>query len=211
MWKLANKHTSKIVTFVLVTGLLIFFAYTILLWPTLQPGDKGTWSGALGTVGTLIGTIWLATSESRRRHRDEITRARLHAASFMLQLAHASGAIGQVARSLQRDIQIDRGPTPILACLSVMREIELWAIEDLIPLAPLPNNVAALLAEAADQIKSFTKILDKAGRDESLSTPEKRKSFAEKAHRLMSGTASLLDVGIQQCDVARTAIHLSVD
>jgi hypothetical protein len=211
MWKLANKHASKVVTFALIAGLLIFFAYTIWIWPTLQPGDKGTWSGALGTVGTLIGTIWLATSESRRRHRDEITRARLHAASFMLQLAHASGALGQVTRSLQIDTQVDRGPGPILACLTNMQGIELWTIEDLIPLAPLSKNFAALLAESADQIKSFTKILEMAGRDASLSTSEKRKIFAEKAVHLMSGTASHLDVAIQQCDAARTAIHLSGD
>jgi hypothetical protein len=47
-----------------VAGLL---ACAGVFWSGLTAADWGKWVGAVNTVGTLIGTIWLATESSREK------------------------------------------------------------------------------------------------------------------------------------------------
>ncbi|MDZ5633967.1 hypothetical protein [Janthinobacterium sp. GMG1] len=209
MWKLANKHASNVVTFVLIAGLLIFFGYTIRIWPTLLPGDKGTWSGALGTVGTLIGTIWLATSESRRRNREEMTRAQLHAAGILLDIAYVRGELKLIVDEMAEFALIDPITNRILSFAPKLSIIDIWKAETFIPLVPLPNKAAGCLTQATDQIRLMRRVIEKAGHDNSLDSSEKRKKFICSAHKLLVGTMALLDTGIAECQAAGRAMHLS--
>lgn len=209
MWKLANKHASNVVTFVLIAGLLIFFGYTIRIWPTLLPGDKGTWSGALGTVGTLIGTIWLATSESRRRNREEMTRAQLHAAGILLDIAYVRGELKLIVDEMAGFALVDPVANRILSFAPRLLIIDIWKAETFIPLVPLPNKAAGCLTQATDQIRLMRRVIDKAGHDNSLDSSEKRKKFICSAHKLLTGTMALLDTGIAECEAASRAMHLS--
>ena len=58
---------------VLALGAAVGLAgYTWIDWRCLTVTDWGTWVGAIGTVGALAGTIWIATSESRRRQQQAV-------------------------------------------------------------------------------------------------------------------------------------------
>lgn len=60
------------------------FGYQLVPWPTtIVAPDWDTWIGAIGTVGTLVGTLYIATSETRRRRSEEATRANITAAALM--------------------------------------------------------------------------------------------------------------------------------
>ena len=41
----------------------------------LSKSDWGTWVGSVGTVLTLVGTIWLATAAERKRRREQLDLA----------------------------------------------------------------------------------------------------------------------------------------
>lgn len=116
------------------------------------PEGKGPeWTGAIGTVGALIGTIWLATTESRRRAHEEIQKANLRAASFHLRIASAAGYVGAVSEIFATN------ENPFSAqhfnwAREKLLEIDLWTPDELMPLVPLGNRLAISLAQSADQV-----------------------------------------------------------
>ena len=65
-------------------------AQNLINWSALTASDWGTWIGAVGTVITLAGTIWLATTETRRRAREEITKANIVASALAPRVEIAS-------------------------------------------------------------------------------------------------------------------------
>jgi hypothetical protein len=134
-------------------------------WPQLSPSDWGTWVGSIGTVATLYGTIRLATAETRRRERSEQLLARLHAAGMLLRLERAHEIVGRLAHSMAFVTTVkDIGPGLFAHNLKSLEEIELWDVADLVPLVPLPHNVASKLAQAADQIRTVKRLLSEAQR-----------------------------------------------
>jgi hypothetical protein len=66
----------------------------------LSKSDWGTWVGSVGTVATLVGTIWLATTQTRQKTKDDLTLARLHAASMVLRLHHAESVVSSACQTL---------------------------------------------------------------------------------------------------------------
>ena len=179
-------------------------AYEWIGWSCLTASDWGTWVGAIGTVGALFGTLWVSTAQERK----EITQARLHAAGFTLRVVNARGAVSRVCRSLSIDARIDRGAVKITERLYDLDKIDLWTMADLVPMTPLSPRAIGQLAEARDQIATAIKALELAREDDTLKSTAGRVEFAKRLHYLLSGTANLLDDGIQVCDGARRALHM---
>jgi hypothetical protein len=129
------------------------------LWPTLQPGDKGTWAGALGTVATLIGTIWLATSEARRRQRQEMEMAKLAACSLRFKVQRVRNALAKY------DLQVARvrneGRTPdYLSYVSELRAAGEWTREEVAPLVVLERDLAYRLELTREHIRHSIKQME---------------------------------------------------
>ncbi|MDN2697170.1 hypothetical protein O0882_12670 [Janthinobacterium sp. SUN073] len=57
-------------------------------WCKMGVAEWAYWVAAIGTVGTLIGTIWIATSGSRQTRKADLTRARLAASKLVYQQVH---------------------------------------------------------------------------------------------------------------------------
>lgn len=172
------------------------------------PDGKGPeWIGAIGTVLTLAGTIWLATSESRRRHHDELIKARLRAMGMMLRVVNARGAIGHTCRDLHVASFYDQSPSTILATAAHLRHIDLWTIDETEPLVPLPNNLAALLAQSADEIASVKKMFEHADAGGVLGNRDDRLAFVTSVHHLLATTAANLDKCIVECTRAREHLY----
>lgn len=79
---ISNHFKTRLVRYpVIALGVLAAGILTGLRYD-LSRADWGAWVGSIGTVGTLIGTVWLATSESRRRRFEELARAHIVAAAL---------------------------------------------------------------------------------------------------------------------------------
>jgi hypothetical protein len=128
--------------------------YEWICWSKLTPSDWGTWVGAIGTVLTLMGTIYLATAEARQREKQSMLLARLHSAALASRIASAHGMIMGIARMLGIDGPVTLDQRVADYCCDNLSKITLWSIEEIIPLAPLPDNTAANLVKAAINIQA---------------------------------------------------------
>lgn len=135
------------VTIVAVLGLAAVLHMVMSLpFEATSANDKRVeWVGAIGTMGTLIGTIWLATAESRRRKREQNDLAVIAGASVY-------HLIGNVCRITKR---VTDGTTSEDAIFSkqalslaadYLRKCDVWANEEIIQLVVAGNGIATDLA-----------------------------------------------------------------
>ena len=127
--------------------------YEWINWRCLTASDWAAWFGAVGTIGTLIGTIVLATQESRRRNREVRSKARIIIPSLLMKLIAAGIAFNKTVGGLSTP----RLPTKemLLREAAQLRSISLWTPEDANALAHLPHDVATqlmLIKETAEAV-----------------------------------------------------------
>lgn len=126
------------------TGLILLIATIIVIrwatdfldWARFGGGDLATWVGAVGAVGAFIGTIRLATNETRRRNTEALTLARLHGAGMTLQVEDAYQRVLQAVAMLDVAGREGRRKEFLTSCCIVLRGADLWKIADVVPLAP---------------------------------------------------------------------------
>jgi hypothetical protein len=177
---------------------------------TLPFEGKGPeWVGAIGTVATLIGTIVLANTQNREKTKSDLTLARLHAASMVLRLVHAQAVVAEVCRMLDLARQIEMGPEHLTQMMDKLSGIDLWSVGELVPLVPLPNNIAVKLAQSADQIRTAQKVLKKGWIEYATSTFEEHINLAHGMHGPMSGTFRFISEAVTECNEAASALHLA--
>ena len=147
--------------FLALIGVLLFFwhAEDATLWTKMTAAEWGVWVGSIGTLGAWFGTIWLATSETRRRVRQEHEAARLHATSIKIRLAFAAGSLAGVVDLLKRTIEAKKFNREILqVCHNQLEQIEDIPVEDAFPLTALNNNSATFVVSAAAGIAGIRNI-----------------------------------------------------
>lgn len=125
--------------------------YEGINWSGLTPSDLGTWVGSIGTVCTLIGTIWLATAEKRKQRRQELDRAFVAAASIDLKLQ-------KMLDTLQSSVEhFAEPPGETDYFYDVFAQLiegeEIWNDDEILPLIALPDRVCARLASARSLIR----------------------------------------------------------
>lgn len=179
-------------------GLLIIgLIGDLILWgleSDLSKSDWGTWVGSVGTVGALIGTIWLATEERRRRNRESMDLATLAAASLLLRLARMAGAIQRVISVLETDPPPGK-VTNFRFCSDCLEKSDRWTTEDLLPLIPLPNHAAASLAIVIQAITTVQMHCENASKS---SRPSETADRAELVEQLRIALGAL-EAGMQEC------------
>jgi uncharacterized membrane protein YjfL (UPF0719 family) len=195
---------------IVATVIIIRWATDFLDWARLESGDLGTWVGGIGTVGALIGTIHLARTETRRREHEGLVVARLQIASMMLRFVHAQAVVAEVCRLLDETALVDTGPLFASHAREKIDGIELWTVKELIPLAGLPENTALKLAEAADQLIAFRKMLIKTVDEGNIYQSTMRKILARNFHSNLSETFRLIDQSVTVCKAEVEASRLSV-
>jgi hypothetical protein len=160
-----KEHVLRFVGSVCLTILaLIGIGAVLHILLTLPFEGKGPeWVGAIGTVATLIGTIWLATAERRRQTKQEADLAMLAAGSIFLKLARMAGAMKLVIKVLDREYPPDSRP-PFQYCHQTLTNAPQWSNEELLPLVPLPNNTAARLALVMQVVILMSALCEKATR-----------------------------------------------
>lgn len=127
-------------------------------WQPLSASDWGTWVGAVGTVATLFGTIRLATSETRRRHRQELALAQLHSLAIRDRLNRANSNLKTAIAILEIALECDGDGEDLaylVAANKELVEIPPLLIEDLVPIAAFNSKVAFLLVTVGNHLRTF--------------------------------------------------------
>lgn len=154
-------------------------------------GDLATWFGAIGTIGTLIGTIVLATQETRRRNREIRSKARIIIPGLMMKLIAAGKAFDE---TIQR---LDSSRLPNKQILereaANLRAFSLWTAEDAAALAHLPNDVSSQLMLIKETTETVANSLG-------FSQNNWLKLSIESVQRLKDGK-SLISAVSQECDI----------
>lgn len=185
---------------VVALGVTALVHEVVILWPA-DVQKAAEWTGAIGTVGTLIGTIWLATAQTRRRDRDELLRAKLAGVGQMFRLAHAIRDITEVRNTLQTLAICDLGGSHLMNCISKLSAIPLWTADELVPMIPLPGSTAARLAATGDQMNAVIRKVNEAA----MHNSDVRMRLVDQSARMLTQCISHLNAAKSQCD------HIFVD
>jgi len=102
--------------------------------------DWGAWVGAIGTFSALLAAVFLSTSETRRREAADFDRARLAAAPLYFKMKNLIGILDDLLAIDPTELL--NTPNPYFQYSQRLGHASLWAAEDLIPLAVLPNHAA---------------------------------------------------------------------
>lgn len=138
-----------------VSGL---FGYEWICWSKLSASDWGTWAGAIGTVATLIGTIWLATESGRAKRNEERDRAFVAASGLMLLFTKVRAALENATEHFSDPYFEGRGFEYAVQA-RLIEEAGVWTEEQILPLIAIPNHVCAHLARARAEIFDIVKTL----------------------------------------------------
>jgi hypothetical protein len=169
-------------------------------------GEKAPeWIGALGAIAAFAGTIFLATAETRRRNREEMTRARLQASALTFRVKH----VVLVAKELTSKIEPFYDEADAEKCLAFcnfvkekLTALQLWTVDEIAILAPLPSNTAERLAQVMDEVYRLTTLMDAAQLNE-LETMESRRVTKNTLHQTFHRINKLLGHAVKECHDAR--------
>ncbi|MBW3512898.1 hypothetical protein [Janthinobacterium sp. NKUCC06_STL] len=131
---------------------------TLGVWCGLNKTDWGTWVGSVGTVGTLIGTMLLATSERRNRSRQEFALAQVTAASFAERIRVLRHLLEQSIEAL-KVCENDIFKADFAGLYRTIDDIRIWSPAETIPLITLPGKVAMKLSALAAEFVTAQKNL----------------------------------------------------
>lgn len=118
-----------------------------------------------------------------------------------IRLIHASGDLRRACEILH----VDYPANPLAAfdvCDSVLRSINVWSVDDVMPLIPLPGGVAGLLANAADSINGLPRVLGVARDAGELLSEEGRAEFIDGFCKQINRVRKFVDQGYEGCQEA---------
>ncbi|QKY08752.1 hypothetical protein [Janthinobacterium lividum] len=148
-----NHFKTRVVRYPLFALGLACTLITTGLHAGLNTAEWAYWIAAVGTVGTLLGTTWLATSETRRRERREAARGFIVAAALAPRLKMLAFQISCFRGALtftDWDDMLHGSPHEIAADF-VNIGYEPASTEELLALESMSDNCATKLAYAQSQ------------------------------------------------------------
>jgi hypothetical protein len=128
-------------------------------WKPMSPSDWGTWVGAIGTVGTLIGALWIAQRDSRTRRHDAKSTAIIHAANMQHRIQDLRGRVENIYRMLSR---YSGSLVPDGVIRAVVKDLEAlpdFTSDEIAQLVPLGDNCALKLAGVQTALANTAAIL----------------------------------------------------
>lgn len=173
----------------------------------LSKSDWGTWVGSVGTVGTLIGTIYIAQTGSRERQRSELVKARLYGAGMTMKILIARAKVADMARLLSAAERQEISRVVLIQCLEIHGSIETWEIDEVVAVAPLPNGTAVILAETRDQIRTAGSMLRAYIDEYERSNGLQRRDNAVGVLHLLQGAVRFLDEAMSECRSGALALY----
>lgn len=131
---------------------LILLGYAL----DLSKSDWASWVGAIGTVATLVGTIHLATAETRRRTRQERLAAELHGVVLSSRLAHVEARLiasrNILSQALERE---DMRAGLLMEAHAQILAIDDFSPEEVLPVAVLKRTTGAIIVRSTAGLKAL--------------------------------------------------------
>jgi hypothetical protein len=121
--------------------------------------NLAAWTGAIGTIAALIGTIFIATSERRKRDRVENNLAILAVMRSRKKVLFAQVTCQGICKSCEDAIK-DRELPPFGFWADELRHVVSRIPEELLPLVAFPGHVAYELSFAIELIEYAAWICD---------------------------------------------------
>lgn len=146
---------------------LLYFMYRVMPWAKMGVAEWAYWVGATGSVGAIFMAFRLATTETRRRRTEDLSKARLTAIHIHMDLLHME-AVAHGVRENLRDIQLiyqnkvkfqGQNIENFSDFADRLHKIVPFSSSDLIPLVPLSGNCADKIALGQGLIGASAKIL----------------------------------------------------
>ena len=145
-----DSENEKFLTQVIVTVFTVIGATCTVLVVSQFPGwgeKKAEWIGALGTIAAFAGTIWIATSERRKRHDAEQNLAMLAAAEVWDRVSNYMYRLEGIA---ERFGQVGEAKLEVISEIpSTLKSADLWSREEILPLSFARHQVAPRLQRVA--------------------------------------------------------------
>jgi hypothetical protein len=166
---------------------------------------KPEWIGAIGTIAAFAGTIWIATSESRRRRREELLRARLQAVAMAHRVSNIVLRMDELTRKLHKFFDVTKAETALSYCKyleKTLSETPLWTVDEAAILVPLPNNTAGRLAKALDSINRVIRLANNAQLND-LEDQELRQQIFDALDHSFSKVKEMLEPADEECSRSR--------
>lgn len=170
-------------------------AYHGVPWCKMDVTIWAYWVGAVGTIGTLIGTIWLATAETRKRNVQEIAVARVTASAIRPRIRDIEHICRNVCKDMDaicsfypsQPIPIDR----LKAIGNALDTLDFWTVQEIVPLVVLPGHCAEKLAGARGTIATTSSVFRNAKVDND--TQEDILKFVVAYQVMMEHAVQLMD------------------
>ena len=144
---------------IVLSAALGLCGYEWVNWSRLSASDWGTWIGAIGTVATLIGTIWIATSETRRQNKQAIDRAYVAAASLETRIIKVESVVICTLKYLQRS-SVYFGVHDYAKLALKLKQTDSWTDEEILPLIALPGHCSVRMVVIRAQITALARKMD---------------------------------------------------
>jgi len=144
----------------------------------LNKSEWATWVGAIGTVLTLAGTIYLARTETRRRHQAERDLALISSADFSVRIVELQNALTAAMQWLDNnrdsDVNID-----YLDCVDILQRAHIWKPSELTPLLHIGKHLAVKLGLAQAEVVSVIQTMKQAEKSGSVKKNRKERHFSD--------------------------------
>ncbi len=115
-----------------------------------NPDLMASWVQAVGSIAAIVGAVWIATHESRRRRRELIEIARVNASGLAVRLTRLRMYLAVATEAFREATIVDPSPQMIAKMKECCAHVHDDAVarEEIEAVVPLPGNIAEKLAAA---------------------------------------------------------------
>lgn len=206
MEKVVNRYAALVIA--VLTGAL---AYEYIPWREFSRSDWASWAQAVGTVAAIGATVWIATREDRRRHKEAYDLAVLTAASMRLRTAGALARVRHIAAKIDAAHKFDTAPENLREFAAYIRETRVCSDGEQAKLIPLPNRCAFRLAGCRDNLHAAAAILESLMDSTERFNSDCRKETFGMASLAMSEAERQLKIAVAECQKASLAVTSPYD
>lgn len=129
-----------------------------ILVNVLPRSGAADWVVAVGTIGTLVGTIWLATSQRRVQRRQDFDRAFVAIAATESRITKVYEALDRAVEHFTDELSRNNGFKYEIQA-NLVENAGMWTDDQILPLIVLPNHVCAKLAATRPIIADCVKMM----------------------------------------------------
>lgn len=191
--------------FVTLTGVIGVLAIAHIIMSLPFGKDGAEWVSAFGTVGALIGAIWIASWQSREKRKEEILVARVSSFSLVVKLDRALEKVNESKKMLDESLAADTGPAAIAQIASMLAEVKMNPTDGLV-IAPLSPATSGKLAEALQLVLHTEEAIRKDFLNGSLNTIEERTKHSREYRANVVRASESIAAALELCRTARVAL-----